>query len=518
MQNFDLSPYLDRIYGYAVKRTYSREEADELTQEIVLAALRAMPELRDESRFEPWLWGVAANVTRVFRRMQGKQRAMYAWDALETLSDTPAPEDEGLEAEYDRLRGKIAGLSAIYRDIIILHYYDGLSVNEIAAKLGIPAGTVTWRLSAARSKLKKECANMNESALRPVKFKLDIYGEGNYDPKRGVPFPSEYVNDALSLNILWQAYEEPRTVEELSAICGVPAYYIEDSLANLVKRGAMIEPVKGKHQTDFIIFTDKYAIYDEENAEPALAPVMERLIDAVDAIGDELLTIDFHRGGKSETELRYLAGILAIVYASGKYSPLPYPEIKPNYDGWRWRYLGNAESGAHRHIGVGAQYSQNEGSRGSYAHRVYYYTGMTFRPMMYDYYINVCEDILTAGATEDHDNAAKAIEEGYLLRREDGSFFVPTPALTFAQKRAFDAIAERHLGPLMPEYVACVNRFVAGYKPLFPAHLADDAARMCQHFFRSMYDCVVRYAQRTGRWEAPPKGSVCDVLIQWKEK
>ena len=39
MVEFDLTPYLDRIYGYAVKRTYSREEAEELSQEIVLAAL-----------------------------------------------------------------------------------------------------------------------------------------------------------------------------------------------------------------------------------------------------------------------------------------------------------------------------------------------------------------------------------------------------------------------------------------------------------------------------------------------
>lgn len=518
MQNFDLSPYLDRIYGYAVKRTYSREEADELTQEIVLAALRSMPDLRDESRFEPWLWGVAANVTRTFRRTQGKQRAMYAWDAWEMLSETPAPEDEGLEAEYDRLRGKIAGLSAIYRDIIILHYYDGLSVNEIAARLGIPAWTVTWRLSAARSKLKKECAKMNESALRPVKFKLEIYGAGNYDPKRGIPYPTEYVSDALSLNILWQAYEEPRTVEELSAICGVPAYYIEDSLVNLVKRGAMIETVKGKYQTDLLIFTDKYAIYAEEHAEAALAPVMERLVDALDAIGDELLAIDFYRGGRCENELRSLARVMAFYALTDRYNPLPYPEIKPNYDGWCWRYLGDAESGKRRSVGVGIQCSLNQGSRGSYAHQVYFFTGTTYRPMMRDNMINVCEDILVLGATEDRESAAEAIEAGYITRRGDGSLVVGTPALTFAHKQAFDAIAERHLGPLMSEYTACVNRFAAGYRQLFPGHLVDDAARMCHSLFLGMYDFVLRYAMRTGRWEAPPKGSVCDVLLQWKEK
>lgn len=518
MQNFDLSPYLDRIYGYTVKRTYSREEAEELTQEIVLAALRAMPGLRDERRFEPWLWGVAANVTRTFRRTQGRARAMYAWDAWETLCDTPAPEEEDIEEEYARLRGKIAGLSAIYREIIILHYYDGLSVNEIAAKLGIPPGTVTWRLTTARSKLKKECANMNESALRPVKLSLEIYGSGEFDPKRGIPFPTEYVSDALSLNLLWQAYAEPRTVEELSGICGVPAYYIEDSLANLLRRGAMIQPTKGKYQTDLLIFTDQYTVYAEEKAEQALVPVMARLLDACDAIGDELLAMDFHRGSKSEAELRCLAGIMAFCAMSKQYNPLPYPEIKPNYDGWCWRYLGSAESGRRKSVGVGIQQSQNLGSRGSYAHTVYCFTGTAYRPMMRDDQINVCEDILATGATEDRESAAAAVEAGYLTRRDDGTLLVTTPALAFAQKQAFDAIAERHLAPLMPEYAACVNRFAAGYKQLFPAHLADDAARMCKSLFHGMYDFVVRHACRTGRWEAPPAGSVCDVLVQWKEK
>ena len=44
---------IEKVYGYAVKRTYSREEADELAQEILFTAVRELPGLRDESRFEP---------------------------------------------------------------------------------------------------------------------------------------------------------------------------------------------------------------------------------------------------------------------------------------------------------------------------------------------------------------------------------------------------------------------------------------------------------------------------------
>ena len=81
-----IESYIEKVYGYAVNRTYCREEADELAQEILFTVFRELPKLRDESKFEPWLWSVAANVTRSFRRSMGKQRAMYSYDTLESLS------------------------------------------------------------------------------------------------------------------------------------------------------------------------------------------------------------------------------------------------------------------------------------------------------------------------------------------------------------------------------------------------------------------------------------------------
>ena len=65
MEHAILENYIEKVYGYAVNRTYSREEADELAQEILFIAVRELPRLREESRFEPWLWGIANNVTTV---------------------------------------------------------------------------------------------------------------------------------------------------------------------------------------------------------------------------------------------------------------------------------------------------------------------------------------------------------------------------------------------------------------------------------------------------------------------
>ena len=120
MQAVIVEEYVDKVYAYAVKRTYSEEEAEELSQEILFTVVKELPKLKDEKRFEPWLWGVAENVTRSFRRKMGKQRAMFSYDFPEELVDEESEEEENEEL-YGLLRGKISMLSAMYRDIIILH-------------------------------------------------------------------------------------------------------------------------------------------------------------------------------------------------------------------------------------------------------------------------------------------------------------------------------------------------------------------------------------------------------------
>ena len=515
MKHYNLENYIEKVYGYAVKHTYSREEADELAQEILFTAVRELPRLREDSRFEPWLWGIASNVTKSFRRSLGKQRAMYSYDSLEALPCEDAYFDEQ-EESYDFLRTKIAMLSAIYRDIIVLHYYDGLPTKTISERLNIPEGTVRWRLAEARRKLKKEYNDMNETALRPVKMRLDIYGNGNYDGKT-IPFPSVYINDALSQNILYYCYEQPCSVEELAKLCGVPAYYIEERMENLLRREAVIEPAKGRYQTDFIIYSDKYGIYCEENAEKALMPIMDKLLRALDSIAKDASGISFYKAEKSGTDLFYLYGAMAFAYVSQHYCKLPWPRIEKRYDGYKWRYIGNMETGQHPLIGIATQRCDNQGDGGTCSHTVYGgISGMKFRQMMYDNYINACIDILCSGSTQDIDSATAAIQDGYIVKKADGSFFITVPFFTREQKADFDAIADKHLAPLMPEYSKTVDRFIAGYKKLFPRHLNDDADRMCQNMFLGMYAAIIRYAQRTGAVSMPSPDCCCDVLIQFK--
>jgi RNA polymerase sigma-70 factor (ECF subfamily) len=252
---------LDKTFSWSVARTFSREEAEELTQEIMFQAIKSIGELRDDKKFEPWFWRLAGITLKVFKRGKAKTRNMMSFDDVTDLAFDDDYDFETNDA-YQNLRHNIVQMSAAYRDIIVLYYYDNLSCKAIAQKLGLPEGTVMYRLSLARNKLKKGYNQMNETTLKPAQLKIRITGEGNYNGD-SKPFPWQYIEDALSQNILWYAYREPKTVEELSKATGVPAFFIEDRIKNLIKREAVIQPTKNTVQTDFLIFDDKINSYSD---------------------------------------------------------------------------------------------------------------------------------------------------------------------------------------------------------------------------------------------------------------
>ncbi len=355
---------------------------------------------------------------------------------------------------------------------------------------------------------------MEETALRPVKLRLDIYGVRNYGGN--IPFPTVYVEDALSQNILCGCYDSPKSVEELAKLCGVPAYYIEDSLQNLLKREAVVE-VGGKYRTDFVIFDDRYGKYCEENGEKLLRPLLQDLTDALKRVAEDAGKLGHYTAERSETDLFYLYGAMAFFCMKNKCCTLPYPPIPKAYDGAAWRYFGSIESGKYRRIRCDTQYSANRHSRGNCSHTVFYLNGFAGRSMMDILCINACEDILCKGGTEDVRSETGAIWGGYIRRREDGSLFVTIPFFTNEQYVRFGGIVDAHLAPLMPAYNEMLDRFVAGYKALFPRYLSDDADRLCQALFMGMYDEIARQIQRTGAVPPPSPDCFCDVIVQHKK-
>lgn len=512
-----LCDYLPRVFGYAVRHTDNAAEAEELAAEILFTALNALPAIKNDDRFEPWLWGVAANVTRAFRRKCSRRRALYSYDALDENAFYEEPvyfSAEETEAEYGAVRRALSMLSAGYREILILHYYRGMTVDEIADALSLPRGTVTWRLSEGRRKIKKGLeTNMKETALFPHKMNMDIFGMGEFNGKN-IPFPTEFIRDALAQNILYHAYEKPRTAEELAQLCGVPAYYIEDRVRDLVAREAMCELPNRTYRTDFPIQGEEHADYLWEATRKALAPLCEGMLSALDAIADDMKAVPHYRAQRTDEALWYVYAALAFTYFEQEYNLQTKPQIKEKRDGHRWSYIGFTSD--KRGPRLSHNTSGNGGAPGKYRHCVWGSIAniRIHRPMMVSSSINVCAELLARGTTDDLVSLADSIASNHVRREDDGRLTVLVPALTVEEKRQFFALVKKYLAPFTDAYNAAIAEVTRGYRRMFPAHLGDITETLCAGMFVGGLSVLIAWGQKNGTVPRVGDDTVCDMLVE----
>lgn len=352
---------------------------------------------------------------------------------------------------------------------------------------------------------------MNETALRPTKLYIGWSGS-DCEPDRLLA-----ITNALSQNLLWLCREAPQTVETLAAHTGVPAYYVEDNLRELMRRDAISEPSKGRYRSEVAIYTPEHAAYFRKQ-EALFTPLAEDFAAALRKLAEGAAKLGHYTAGRSENDLLWLYGIMGVVHMEQAWNPTTPPPHPLRFDGGRWTYHGYvAQPGLKYHYSLNCLRSSNLGSRGTYGHTVYIFGEYAHRDMMYSDWINACEDVLCGRSVEEPVAAAKAIEGGYLRREEDGTLTVTPAAMTLAQYQQFCLLAEEALAPLMPRYQAALRRFTAGCMQLFPSHLSDAAQRLCAYVFRSAFaDPIRAEILRLGLLPAPTPGTYCDVLVQFK--
>ncbi|MBV2359581.1 RNA polymerase sigma factor [Thalassococcus sp. CAU 1522] len=147
---------LDRIYDplfrLAFRLTGSRAEAEDLVQDICCTLPGKLAGFRGQARLTTWLYRIAVNAAHDRRRrFASHARAADGWGEWEL--DRRAAEAEDAE-RLDWLRLAMDALTPPeLRDTLVL-MLEGLSHAEIGAVLGVSEGTVSWRLSEARKKLR----------------------------------------------------------------------------------------------------------------------------------------------------------------------------------------------------------------------------------------------------------------------------------------------------------------------------------------------------------------------------
>ena len=123
--------------------------AEDATQETFVKAYRHLADFRGESAEKTWLMRIAINTCKDMRRA--------AWFRYVDRSVTPeqAPDPtEDVAAEDDALTCEVMRLPRKLMEVVLLYYYQGMTLEEIAQALGITAPSVSARLKRARDKLR----------------------------------------------------------------------------------------------------------------------------------------------------------------------------------------------------------------------------------------------------------------------------------------------------------------------------------------------------------------------------
>ena len=155
--------YLYRLVGG------DRQLSEDLVQETLLHVLRQRT-YQAARPFKPWLYTIATNLARDYFKSAAVRQCWREGDSEEALlhlyDSAPDPEEHALAAEQgSEVRAALAQLREEYRVVLLLRFYQGFSLQEIAETLHIPLGTVKSRLSVGVHRLR--------AVLTPVQKGVD---------------------------------------------------------------------------------------------------------------------------------------------------------------------------------------------------------------------------------------------------------------------------------------------------------------------------------------------------------
>jgi RNA polymerase sigma-70 factor (ECF subfamily) len=144
------------LYVYVFELVHDEQASLDLVQETFIAAVRHIGSLRDDGKFGSWLFGIAHQ--KCIQRWRKQDREEMLRDEIAATPDEfeNSPDDllvrQEQEAEFMKLLNQ---LPLPQRSVLLLHFVEDFSLEEIAGITGTPIGTVKSRLHYAKRVLKK---------------------------------------------------------------------------------------------------------------------------------------------------------------------------------------------------------------------------------------------------------------------------------------------------------------------------------------------------------------------------
>lgn len=268
MKKEELTELADDLLHMAIIKCDSLEEAQDLTQSTLLEGLMAIRKGIEVEHAKSWLITVLNRKYYDLLRVKYRKPLVFygmaedieqAMEVSNISVDMANPEwqccrDTTEMTDEENLRRLVAGLTKLYREVLVRHYFHGRGIKEIAKELSLPENTVKSRLRLGRDKLRKELTmeKYEKQSYEPENLWISSSGNPGMDDQ---PY-SLVKNDKIIMNLLILAYEKPVTVPELADAIGISTTYIEPIVERLVD-GELMKQSGDKVYTDFIIYTEQ---------------------------------------------------------------------------------------------------------------------------------------------------------------------------------------------------------------------------------------------------------------------
>jgi RNA polymerase sigma-70 factor, ECF subfamily len=151
------------VYSLCARSGIVGPDREDVAQQIMLDAFRALPRYRGGSRLSTWVYSLALRRVADYFRSPHRRDVPSGWPGDDTFPPSPsapsalAPDEQAVRREEDeRVSRAVAGLAEPERTVLLAYYLGEMSVTEISRTLGIPEGTVKTRLHRGRQALRKE--------------------------------------------------------------------------------------------------------------------------------------------------------------------------------------------------------------------------------------------------------------------------------------------------------------------------------------------------------------------------
>jgi len=477
--------YMEKLFYFCLKKTGSRTEAEDLTQDIALNILTALNKGTIPTSFSAWVWQIARNRYCAWAKDKHDRNESVTGSDIgdyEIEDESENILDEMIhEEQMALLRRELAFIKSDYRSIVVAHYIDGRSLREIALSLSLSENTVKQRLFRARQILKEGMDMAREFGVRSYKPE-----EVNYSNNCSRPGdknqPYSVMEHKMYQNILLEAYGNPSTAEELSLELGVALPYMEDELEWLTKETFLIKD-GNKYQTAFPIVS-RSAQEQVHFAWLTAAPsITKALISFVERLNDAFVGSGEPFYGRYQDYESAKWSILMLAFDYFMYKAPKIRDFTQRPDNGYWDMIGYQKRPVSEPNFVG-----NHGGYYGFQQFKYEFDGISDRtpPYLNEEESKVLYDYVMENTVEENgETVEKLIGYGYL--KESGNEYIPD-VVTIKMDEVRNAI--RSMGePVMSELSVLAECAKALLKSLYNEVYGIVCADLPPVFLKDSYQC-----------------------------